>query len=208
MQQEVFMEPLTLLGTALKNGKGLYNFAQGGEFYLLLNELAGLDGNAASKAIGDSAESKYPLDQLNQAETLLRLAYEKYSKAARPSFFRNIIGTVVEPSGPLKSRNKALLNAATTALTTAEVTRLAANPPIRKIWLSRAKGDFYLYETRAKPGWSRPEPPSNWKWASYDDKMMYLNLQSTWDVFDRNIAAFNGAYSAQERLPDLERPLG
>jgi hypothetical protein len=37
---------------------------------------------------------------------------------------------------------------------------------------------------------------------------MYLNLQSSWDVFDRNIAAFNEACSAQERLPDLERPLG
>ena len=117
------MVPVELLEKALKSGKELYSFAQGGEFYLLLNELAGIEGQTASRAIDDAMKSKYSRGQLNQAEGILRLAYEKYSRAANPSFFSNVVSAVIEPMGPLKSRNKSLLNAATTALTAAEVTR-------------------------------------------------------------------------------------
>ena len=197
------MIPVELLERALKSGKELYTFAQGGEFYLLLNELAGIDGQAASRAIDDARKSKYPRDQLNQAEGILRLAYEKYSKAARPSFFHNVVSAVVEPAGPLKSRNKILLNAATTALTAAEVTRLAANPPMRRIWLDRAQKDFDLYMTRAKPGYGRPEIPKTR--MDQDGWEIYQNFQPLYDMFDRNVLIFNGAYRAHESLPDLER---
>lgn len=197
------MIPIELLETALKSGKELYKFAQGGEFYLLLNELAGIEGQAASRAIDDARKSKYPRDQLNQAEGILRLAYEKYSKAAKPSFFHNVVSAVIEPMGPHKSRNKILLNAATTALTAAEVTRLAANPPMRRIWLDRAQKDFDLYMTRAKPRYERPEKPKTK--MDTDGWEIYLSLQSLYDVFDRNVRSFNEAYRAHKSLPDLER---
>jgi hypothetical protein len=197
------MVAIELLETALKSGKELYDFAQGGEFYLLLNELAGIEGQAASRAIDDARKSKYPRDQLNQAEAILRLAYEKYSKAARPSFFHNVVSAVVEPSGPLKSRNKILLNAATTALTAAEVTRLASNPPMRRAWLDRAQQDFDLYITRAKPRYERPVEPKTR--MDQDGWEIYLNLKPLYDMFDNNVRSFNAAYRAHESLPDIER---
>jgi hypothetical protein len=144
-----------------------------------------------------------PAGSTQPGRGILRLAYEKYSKAARPSFLSNIIGAVVEPSGPIKPRNKALLNAATTALTAAEVTRLAANPSMRKKWLGRAKEDFDLYLTNAKPRYEKPEPPG--RRATVDDRQMYINLQTPYDWFDRSVNSFNEAYTAQELLPDLER---
>jgi hypothetical protein len=200
------MVPLELLEKALKSGRELYSFAQGGEFYLLLNELAGIEGQTASRAIDDAMKSKYPRDQLNQAEGILRLAYEKYSRAANPSFFSNFVSAVIEPMGPLKSRNKSLLNAATTALTAAEVTRLVANPSMRRTWLDRAQKDFDLYLTRAKPRYERPEKPKTR--MDTDGWEIYLNFQGLYDVFDRNVNSFNQAYLAQKSLPDLERVPG
>jgi hypothetical protein len=196
------MSPLELLALALANGKGIENFASGGAMYLVLDELAGSDGRMASLAIEDArSHSQDPLEQLNQAESALRHAWDKYQTAARPrSFFRKV-GAWYTGEGPERSSNEALLSAVAAALTAAEVTRLAANPPMREEWLSRAKEDFDLYETRAKP-----EEPEMIGYVGHEDgyAMALVTYTRLEKEFESNVHSFWAAHDNQKRLPDLK----
>jgi hypothetical protein len=184
------MSSLELLSAALENGKGLYNFVRGGEMYLLLDELAGIDGKVAAAAIEDAMKrSSRPRDQLVQAEGALRQAWEKYNTAAKPTGILKKIGAEFSGAGPEGTINKALLNAATTALTAAEVTRLAANPEMRRKWLSRSENDFDLYKTRAKS-----EEPNT---MSMTGDLRFKQK------FERNVREFNKAYRLAAHLPDV-----
>lgn len=200
------MLPLVRLKTALENDREIYNFVQGGEFYLLLDELAGFDGKAAAGAIDDAMRHrKYPRDQLNQAEGALRHAWAKYDTAAKPTSFLRKATAAFAVSGPEKPINKALLNAATTALTAAEVTRLAANPSMRREWLARAKAAFDLYVIRAKPK-GTVEKRDYHRFELPDTELLELEfgIERQYGEFDSNVHSFEEAYSAQERLPDLK----
>ncbi|MGI5273013.1 hypothetical protein ACQEUU_27955 [Nonomuraea sp. CA-218870] len=147
--------PLVLLRQALRTGRQLYTFAKGGQMEIVMTTLAGTDGKAASRAVHDALRhSDRPRDQLSQAEGALRSAYEIYLRSAEPEGFRAVMAALNPSGGPEHPKNKALLNAAATALTAASVTGLAGNQSMRREWLERARDHYELYKERAHT----PEP--------------------------------------------------
>jgi len=117
----------------------------------VFDEIASQGGREAALAIHDAwLNSDLPRDQLNQAESALRGAYQIYSDHAEPGAVKR---WVIE-TGPAWLPNtihKALLNAAATALLAAAVTHYAGNPAMSRTWHDRADSMYHRYRERAHP---------------------------------------------------------
>lgn len=127
-----------------------YDFAQGGTLYKLLSDVADRQGREAALAVHDAwAYSDIPRDQLIQAESALRGAFQTYSELAEPGGMRKFL--IYAAYWGQEPVSKALVNAAATALFAAEVTRQAGNRTMSRTWLERANDMLVRYRKYADP---------------------------------------------------------
>jgi hypothetical protein len=175
-------------------------FVQGGELYTLLSEIAGQRGREAALAVRDSWISDVPRDQLIQAESALRAAFQIYSEQANPGSMRQFLhNDVLVGLGPTFTNpiHRAMLNASATALFAAEVTRYAGNPTMSQTWRERAVSMYNRYYESANPA-------TNPRLSRGPGTGLYRNRAATFDEhqrrFDQNCREFLAVYNA---LPAL-----
>ena len=178
---------LRLLYEAISTGWHAYTFAQGGTLYRLFSEMASQRGREAALAVHDAwMNSDLPRDQLNQAESALRGAFQIYSEQAEPGTVRRIVINQMIPAYLPNQTHKALLNAAATALLAAEVTHYAGNPAMSRTWLDRADSMYCRYRERADPD---VDPRLN-------DWRLRRTREDLRRKFDQNCHEFEAAYNA------------
>lgn len=186
------MDPLSLklLHEAISTGWHAYSFARGGTLYRLFDEVASQHGRAAALAIHDAwLNSDLPRDQLNQAESLLRGAYQSYSEQAEPGAVKRWMFDT-RPAYMPNPMHKALLNAAATALLAAEVTHYSGNPPMSRTWRERADSMYRRYRQLAHPS---VDPAMKTLKGSLAGKGTYKELCRR---YDQNCREFEAAYRA------------